>query len=169
MASQRLLVVWPPFSALDADGRRRVVAHELTHAALAGVTSGRTPRGWSRGSRCTSPGDRRGRRRRRATLAGEPSGRARRALRLRALSSPTPSRGWPATRQAAAYAYASAAAFYIADRYGRARCSASTTRSTTTGLRGRAAARRSTDARAAPHARRLARRSIATCRALGLA
>ena len=45
VASQRLLVVWPPFATLDADGRARVVTHELTHAALAGHTSGRTP-GW---------------------------------------------------------------------------------------------------------------------------
>jgi hypothetical protein len=43
VSSQRLFVVWPPFSVLDAAGRRRVVTHELTHAALAGVTSGRTP------------------------------------------------------------------------------------------------------------------------------
>ena len=43
VVSQRLVVVWPPFSTLDADGQQRVVTHELTHAALAGVTSGRTP------------------------------------------------------------------------------------------------------------------------------
>ena len=43
VVSQRLVVVWPPFSTLDADGRQRVVTHELTHAALAGATSGRTP------------------------------------------------------------------------------------------------------------------------------
>ena len=45
VASQRLLVVWPAFAPLDLDGRRRVVTHELTHAALARETSGRTP-GW---------------------------------------------------------------------------------------------------------------------------
>ena len=43
VVSQRLVVVWPPFSTLDAEGQQRVVTHELTHAALAGVTSGRTP------------------------------------------------------------------------------------------------------------------------------
>ena len=43
VVSQRLVVVWPSFSTLDAAGRQRVVTHELTHAALAGATSGRTP------------------------------------------------------------------------------------------------------------------------------
>ena len=51
VVSQRLVVVWPPFSTLDADGQRRVVTHELTHAALAGVTSGRTPAVADRGDR----------------------------------------------------------------------------------------------------------------------
>ena len=49
VVSQRLVVVWPPFSSLDADGQQRVVTHELTHAALAGVTSGRTPAWLSEG------------------------------------------------------------------------------------------------------------------------
>src|SRR5919108_1914070 len=43
VSSLRLFILWPPFDALDPEGRVRVVTHELTHAALAGSTSGRTP------------------------------------------------------------------------------------------------------------------------------
>src|SRR5262245_487263 len=43
VSSLRLFILWPPFDALDPEGRERVVTHELTHAALAGSTSGRTP------------------------------------------------------------------------------------------------------------------------------
>ena len=73
VVSQRLLVVWPPFSALDADGRRRVVTHELTHAALAGVTSGRTPAWLVEGIALYVSGDRRVGRRRRATSPARPA------------------------------------------------------------------------------------------------
>ena len=59
VSSQRLLVVWPAFAPLDADGRRRVVAHELTHASLAGVTSGRTPSWLVEGIAMYVSGDRR--------------------------------------------------------------------------------------------------------------
>ena len=59
VVSQRLVVVWPPFSALDADGQRRIVTHELTHAALAGVTSGRTPAWLIEGIALYVSGDRR--------------------------------------------------------------------------------------------------------------
>jgi formamidopyrimidine-DNA glycosylase len=43
VVAQRVLVVWPVFRELDPAGRARIVTHELTHAALAGQTSGRTP------------------------------------------------------------------------------------------------------------------------------
>jgi hypothetical protein len=118
--SQRLFVVWPPFSALDADGRRRVVTHELTHAALAGVTSGRTP-GWLlEGVALYVSGDRRaGEAAER--LAGASSRASRRALTLAGLSRPDAIARLNGDAQAAAYAYASAAAFYIVDHYGRKR------------------------------------------------
>src|SRR5215210_8198456 len=59
VSSQRLLVVWPAFAPLDPDGRRRVVAHELTHAALAARTSGRTPAWLVEGIALYASGDRR--------------------------------------------------------------------------------------------------------------
>jgi hypothetical protein len=120
VSSQRLFVVWPAFSVLDAAGRRRVVTHELTHAALAGVTSGRTPAWLLEGVALYVSEDRRvdeaaG------LVAGRASGAARRALTLTGLSRPDAIARLQGSGQAAAYAYASAAAFYIVDRYGRKR------------------------------------------------
>ena len=120
VASQRLLVVWPPFSTLDPDGRMRVVTHELTHAGLAGVTSGRTPAWLLEGMALYVSEDRR---------AGEAAERvadatsaaARRAVTLAGLSRPDAIARLHGDPQAAAYAYASAAAFYIAGRFGRKR------------------------------------------------
>jgi hypothetical protein len=118
--SQRLLVVWPPFSALGPDGRRRVVTHELTHAALAGVTSGRTPSWLLEGVALYVSRDRRvGEAAQLVT--GAATGAARRALTLTGLSSPDAIARLQGAGQQAAYAYASAAAFYIVDRYGRKR------------------------------------------------
>jgi hypothetical protein len=120
VSSQRLLVVWPSFSTLDADGRARVVTHELTHAALAGVTSGRTPAWLLEGVALYVSEDRR---------AGEAaelvvnatSAAQRRALTLAGLSRPDAIARLDGDAQAAAYAYASAAAFYIVGRFGRKR------------------------------------------------
>jgi hypothetical protein len=120
VASQRLLVVWPSFAPLDADGRRRVVAHELTHAALAGKTSGRTP-GWLvEGIALYVSGDRRVGDAARY-VAGDAGGVSRRALTLTGLSSPGAIGRLDGEGQSAAYAYSSAAAFYIAERFGRKR------------------------------------------------
>ncbi len=69
VASQRLLVVWPAFAPLDADGRARVVAHELTHAALAEPDVGPHAGLARRGDR--------------ALRLGRPPRRRRRALRRR--------------------------------------------------------------------------------------
>jgi hypothetical protein len=118
--SQRVFVVWPPFSALDADGRRRVVTHELTHAALAGVTSGRTPAWLLEGVALYVSEDRRAGEAAELVARGA-SGAARRALTLAGLSRPDAIAHLDGDAQAAAYAYASAAAFYIVDRYGRKR------------------------------------------------
>src|SRR5215210_2873167 len=118
--SQRLLVVWPPFSSLDAAGRRRVVTHELTHAALAGVTSGRTPAWLLEGVALYVSEDRRVGDAARL-VAGGAAESARRSLTLTGLSRPEGIARLSGAAQEAAYTYASAAAFYIVARYGRDR------------------------------------------------
>jgi hypothetical protein len=120
VSSQRLLVVWPSFSTLDADGRTRVVTHELTHAALAGATSGRTPAWLVEGMALYVSEDRRAGEA--AELVGSATSAAtRRALTLAGLSGPDAIARLHGDPQAAAYAYASAAAFYIVGRFGRNR------------------------------------------------
>ena len=120
VSSQRLLVVWPPFASLDADGRARVVTHELTHAALAGHTSGRTP-GWLvEGIALYVSGDRRVGDAARY-VAGDAGAVSRRALTLTGLSAPDAIGRLGGEGQSAAYAYSSAASFYIVDRFGRKR------------------------------------------------
>jgi hypothetical protein len=101
--SLRLVVVWPRFAALDADGRVRVVTHELTHAALTGSTSGRTPAWLSEGVALYVSGDRR----------PAPPG-----ADLTALSRPDSIARLTGEAQAIAYSASSAAAFAIADRFG---------------------------------------------------
>jgi hypothetical protein len=125
VASQRLFVVWPRFGPLDPDGRGRVVAHELTHAALAGETSGRTPSWLVEGIALYVSGDRRVADAAQLVgdqaLSGSGSGGAGRALTLTGLSRPDAIARLDGAGQAAAYAYSSAAAFYITARYGRER------------------------------------------------
>jgi hypothetical protein len=104
--SLRLVVVWPPFSQLDADGRRRVVTHELTHAALTGSTSGRTPAWLTEGVALYVSGDRR----------PAPPG-----ADLGALSKPGSIAALSGDAQGNAYAVSSAAAFAIADHFGTER------------------------------------------------
>jgi hypothetical protein len=104
--SLRLLVVWPAFATLDAAGRTRVVTHELTHAALAGSTSGRTPAWLTEGVALYVSGDRRP-----APAAAD----------LGALSQPDAIARLSGTEQADAYDASSAAAFAIADRFGSRR------------------------------------------------
>ena len=120
VASQRLVVVWPPFSTLDADGRMRVVTHELTHAGLAGVTSGRTPAWLLEGMALYVSEDRRAGEAA-ELIADANTTAARRALTLTGLSAPDAMARLHGAGQEAAYAYASAAAFYIVGRFGRKR------------------------------------------------
>jgi hypothetical protein len=128
VVSQRVVVVWPSFAPLGAADRARLAAHELTHAALAPATSGRTPAWLLEGIALWTSGDRRG-----ADAAQLLAGRqiggasaaetsaARRVLSLRSLARPDAIGRLSGLRQAAAYAYASAAAFHVAERYGRRR------------------------------------------------
>ena len=118
--SQRLIVVWPPFSTLDLDGRLRVVTHELTHAGLAGVTSGRTPAWLLEGMALYVSEDRRAGEAA-ELIADATSAAARRALTLTGLSRPDAMARLHGAGQEAAYAYASASAFYLVGRFGRKR------------------------------------------------
>jgi len=102
----RLLVVWQSFGALASEERERVVTHELTHAALAGTTSGRTPSWLSEGVALYVSGDRRP---------------AAPGADLAALSRPHDIARLSGTAQSDAYATSSAAAFAIAERFGRRR------------------------------------------------
>jgi predicted small lipoprotein YifL len=121
VTSQRLLVVWPAFAALGEDDRRRVVAHELTHAVLAEATSGRTP-GWLvEGIALYTSGDARADRVAAALdgRAGAAGVTARSVFSLRGLSAPDSIARLRGARQAGAYAYASAATFTLVARHGR--------------------------------------------------
>ncbi len=104
--SLRLVVVLPAFTALGPDGRGRLITHELTHAALTGATSGRTPSWLVEGVALYVSGDRR----------PAPPG-----ADLSALSAPGAIARASGDAQASAYAVSSAAAFAIADRFGERR------------------------------------------------
>jgi hypothetical protein len=101
--SLRLLVVSSAFARLDAAGRQLTITHELTHAVLAGKTSGRTPAWLVEGVAMYVSGDRR----------PAPPG-----ADLAALSQPPAIARLSGPAQARAYATSSAAAFAIVDRYG---------------------------------------------------
>jgi hypothetical protein len=120
VVSQRLLVVWPQFERAQFESRRRVVTHELTHSVLAEVTSGRTPSWLLEGVALYVSGDRRVGDAARL-LAGAGSRGVRRALTLAGLSEPDAIARLDGAGQAAAYTYSSAAAFYIAARFGERR------------------------------------------------
>jgi hypothetical protein len=102
----RLLVVYSAFAGLGAEGQSRTIAHELTHAALAGSTSGRTPAWLVEGVAMYVSGDRR----------FAPPG-----ADLGALSRPAAIAKLAGRSQARAYAASSAAAFAIVDRFGSRR------------------------------------------------
>jgi hypothetical protein len=100
----RLLVVWGTFATLPAEERETTITHELTHAALAGATSGRTPAWLSEGVALYVSGDRR----------PAPPG-----ADLVALSRPAAIARLAGIPQSDAYSVSSAAAFAIAERFGR--------------------------------------------------
>ena len=104
VVSQRLIVVWPALIETDQERRGTVVTHELTHAVLAGRTSGRTPAWLVEGMALYISGDRRD------ALGGPVS--------LKSLRRPDAIARLSGSGQGDAYAYASAAAHHIADRYG---------------------------------------------------
>jgi hypothetical protein len=106
VVSLRLLVVNSAYANLNAVGRQKTIAHELTHAALAGSTSGRTPAWLVEGVAMYVSGDRR-------PAPPDPN--------LAALSQPGAIAKLSGTAQTRAYATSSAAAFAIVDRWGGAK------------------------------------------------
>jgi hypothetical protein len=106
VVSLRLLVVYSAFASQDPEGRRRTIAHELTHAALAGFTSGRTPAWLAEGVAMYASGDRR-------SAPPDPD--------LGRLSDPGAIARLSGDAQAAAYGASSAAAFAIVERFGSKR------------------------------------------------
>jgi hypothetical protein len=109
IASQRLIIVQSQFGLNAVESQQAVITHELTHATLARFSSGRTPAWLVEGvALYVSADDRRGEY---AALPTVPT--------LAALSVPDAIAGLDGERQRAAYATSSAAAFLIADRYGR--------------------------------------------------
>lgn len=109
----RVLVPWESFVTASAGTRRRVMAHELAHAALAPVTSGRTPAWLQEGIALYVSGDRR----------VAPEGVLTGALSasdatLARLARPDAMSGLDGGRLSAAYRLSSSAGFYIAARYG---------------------------------------------------
>jgi hypothetical protein len=112
VASQRLLVIWPSFTSVGPEARNTVVAHELTHAAVARSTSGRTPAWLVEGlALYVSEDDRRPEA---ARLQAEGT-----RVSLRSLSDPDVIATLSGEEQNAAYSFASAAAYYVAERFGQ--------------------------------------------------
>lgn len=107
--SQRLIVNQATFGALDPASQAQVITHELTHAALAPVTSGRVPAWLVEGVALYVSGDDR-----RDFYSGLPT-----VPTLAGLSAPDAIGRLTGDRQRDAYATASAAAHFIVDTYGR--------------------------------------------------
>ena len=115
VVSQRLLVVWPVFRTASAETQRQVVTHELTHAALAGSTSGRTP-GWLvEGIALYISNDRR------IAEAAQELAKPGRAPSLARLARADSIARLSGAGQSESYAYSSAAAYYVAERFGEKR------------------------------------------------
>jgi hypothetical protein len=106
--SQRLIIVASAFAQTDPASQEQVITHELSHAVLAPQTSTRTPAWLTEGiAMYVSGDDRRGEY---FALAAVPT--------LAGLAAPDAIGRLVGEAQRAGYATASAAAFFIADRYG---------------------------------------------------
>ena len=114
VVSQRLLVVRSNLRDVTPESRRTVLSHELTHAALAGSTSGRTPAWLAEGLALYVSADRRD-----AEAAALISSGT--APTLGAFAAPDAIARIGGDAQSAAYAYSSAATHFIAERFGRRR------------------------------------------------
>jgi hypothetical protein len=124
ITGQRILVLWSAYGGHPARERRMVIAHELTHAALAWKTTGRTPAWLVEGIAMYASGDQRsgdaG-----ALLAGaqlriaSEQGAAEHVLSLSRLSGANAMSRLSTIPIAVAYSFSSAAAYAIAARHGR--------------------------------------------------
>jgi hypothetical protein len=125
LSSQRVVVFWRAYGDRSAQERRMVIAHELTHAALARRTSGRTPAWLVEGVAMYASGDQRSANAG-ALLDGarleDPSRQAaaERSLSLARLARPDEMNRLSSIPLAVAYSFASAAAYAIAARHGSA-------------------------------------------------
>jgi hypothetical protein len=122
---ERVFVMWRSYGGRPASERQMVVAHELTHAALAKRTSARTPPWLYEGVAMYVSGDNR------AGEAGalisgrgvlkdaSKQGAANRAMSLTRLSNVRALQRMSPASLSFAYSYSSAAAYTIAEKYGR--------------------------------------------------
>ncbi len=121
---QRVFIMWHGYHGESVDMRREIIAHELTHAALAKRTSGRTPAWLVEGIAMYASGDQRGREAGLLLGGGQLRDHSKQkvaeaAVSLDKLSTHDALDRMSAVPLAFAYSYASAAAFAIAGKYGR--------------------------------------------------
>lgn len=124
ITGQRILVVWRAYGDRSSAERQMVIAHELTHAALARRTSGRTPAWLVEGIAMYASGDQRSANAgallsgARLEVAGQQSA-ADRMLSLTRLARPHAMSRLAPIPLAVAYSFASAAAYAVAAEHGR--------------------------------------------------
>jgi hypothetical protein len=123
VSGQRVFVMWRSYGNRSADERRTIIAHEMTHAALAARTGGRTPAWLAEGIALYASGDKRagdaG-----AILSGaelrdgSKQDNAERALSLTRLAKPTALDKMDPVGLTFAYSYSAAAAYTIVQKHG---------------------------------------------------
>ena len=122
-----MFVLWRSYGNRSAKERRQVIAHELTHAALAKRTGGRVPLWLSEGIAMYASGDKRAGDAGALLSGGAAPGPVQAevgregALARRAWPSPTRSTACRAVPLTFAYSYSSAAAYAIANKHGGAK------------------------------------------------
>ena len=110
----RILIPWPSFLALSVEARERVLTHELAHAVLAPVTSGRAPAWLQEGIALYVSGDSRTDAARAFLTGARPPA----AARLGALARPDAMAALAGDDLSAAYAFSSSTAYHVAGRFG---------------------------------------------------
>jgi hypothetical protein len=123
LGGQRVFVMWRSYGNRNADDRRTIIAHEMTHAALAPRTGGRVPAWLAEGVALYASGDKRagdaG-----AILSGaqlrdgSKQDNAERALSLARLAKPSSLDKMDPVGLTFAYSYSAAAAYTIVQKHG---------------------------------------------------